>query len=105
MSNRLSHGNADLSSIFDIPTIKREPLQKLYVRSVAVSSDNMPDSPDVKVVWHGAYPHTKEQVRINGGRLSPDAKNIEPSTSVHATNSVNTKWIPMCNDLSFMDIH
>ena len=91
MSNRLSHGNASLSSIFDVPTIKREPLQQLDVRSSAVPLDNMHESLDVKVVWHGAHPHTKEQVRVNGGCLSPDAKNIEPSTSVHANNSVNTK--------------
>ena len=91
MSNRLSQGNANLSNLFDVPMIKREPLQQLDVRGLAVVQDNMHDSLDVKVVWHGAHPHTKEQVRVNGGRLSPDTKNTKPSTSVHANNSVNTK--------------
>ena len=89
MSNRLNHGNANLNSLFDIPIIKREPLQQLDVRGSARVQDNMHDSPDVRVVHHGAHPHTKEQVRINGGRLSPDVNNTESSTS--AKNSVKTK--------------
>ena len=89
MSNRLDQGNANLNSLFDIPIIKREPLQQLDVRGSARVQDNTHDSPDVRVVCHGAHPHTKEQVRINGGRLSPDVNNTESSTS--AQNSVKTK--------------
>ena len=87
--NRLNSGDANLNSLFDTPVVKREPLQPLDVRGVAKAQTNMFDSPDVIVVRHGAHPHTKEQVRINGGRLSPDVNNTESSTSVH--NSVNTK--------------
>ena len=89
MSNPLDQGNANLNSLFDIPIIRREPLQQLDVRGSARVQDSMHDSPDVRVVCHGAHPHTKEQVRINGGRLSPDVNNTKSSTSVH--NSVNTK--------------
>ena len=89
MSNRLSNGNANFNSLFDIPIIKREPLQQLDVRGVAKVQTNMLDSPDVIVVRHGAHPHTKEQVRINGGRLSPDVNNTESSTS--AQDSVKPK--------------
>ena len=84
MSNRLNSGNANFNSLFDTPIIKREPLQPLVVRGVAKAQTNIPDSPDVIVVHHGANPHTKEQVRINGGRLSPDVSNTEPSTSAQS---------------------
>ena len=89
MSNRLNNGNANFNSLFDIPIIKREPFQQLDVRGVAKAQTNMFDSPDVAVVHHGAHPHTKEQVRIDGGRLSPDVNNTESSTS--AQNSVKPK--------------
>ena len=87
--NRLNSGDANLNSLFDTPVVKREALQPLDVRGVAKAQTNIPDSPDVIVVRYGANPHTKEQVRINGGRLSPDVNNTEPSTSDQ--NSVKPK--------------
>ena len=87
--NRLNSGDANLNILFDTSVVKREPLQPLDVRGVAKAQTNMFDSPDVIVVRHGAHPHTKEQVRINGGRLSPDVNNTESSTS--AQDSVKPK--------------
>ena len=82
--NRLNSGDANLNILFDTSVVKREPLQPLDVRGVAKAQTNIPDSPDVIVVSHGANPHTKEQLRINGTRLSPDISNTEPSTSVQS---------------------
>ena len=82
--NRLNSGDANLNSLFDTSVIKREPLQPLDVRGVAKAQTNIPDSPDVIVVSHGANPHIREQVRINGGRLTPDISNTKPSTSAQS---------------------
>ena len=82
--NRLNNGDANLSILFDTSVVKREPLQPLDVRGIVKAQANIPDSSDVIVVSHGANPHTKEQLRINGTRLSPDIGNTEPSTSVQS---------------------
>ena len=81
--NRLNNGDAYLNILFDTP-VKREPLQPLDVRAIVKAQANIPDSPDVIVVHHGANPHTKEQLRISGTRMSPDIGNTEPSTSVQS---------------------
>ena len=82
--NRLNSGDANLNILFDTSVVKREPLQPLDVRAIVKAQANIPDSPDVIVVRHGANPHTKEQLRISGTRLSPDIDNTEPSTSVQS---------------------
>ena len=82
--NRLNNGDANLNILFDTSVVKREPLQPLDVRGVAKAQTNIPDSPDVTVVSHGANPHAKEQLRINGTCLSPDISNSEPSTSAQS---------------------
>ena len=82
--NRLNNGDANFSILFDTSVVKREPLQPLDVRGIVKAQANIPDSPDVIVVSHGANPHNKEQLRISGTCLSPDISNTEPSTSVQS---------------------
>ena len=68
---------------------KGNPFLTLSLTCLTKAYISLPDSPDVIVVRHRANPHTKEQVRINGGRLSPDVNNTESSTS--AQDSVKPK--------------
>ena len=81
--NRLNNGDAYLNILFDTP-VKREPLQPLDVRAIVKAQASIPDSPDVVVVSHAANPHNREQLRISGTYMSPDASNIEPSTSAQS---------------------
>ena len=82
--NRLNSGDANFNILFDTSVVKREPLQPLDVRAIVKAQANIPDSPDVIVVHHGANPHIREQLRISGTRLSTDIGNTEPSTSVQS---------------------